>query len=301
MRGNETKNCRYLLSIFLLTWALVFSFLSPDFALPESGTSSATVQPLNTIRIGVNHLFRPFSYTDGEGKRVGVDLDIAKLLAESMDVQLEVIEPDTPDTFGKLIPKLQSGEIDIIIAAMSRTFKRALLVDFTVPYFRTGVTILLNRKTGYEIGIGEAKSYAEMVDILEYLKKEDKLRIIVTKGKAPAQSVRVFFPHATIIDDYQINDNAAEALFLGEGHIMVHDEIFLKSWFSKNKGRALYKLRLFDEPYKPDTYGFAVAKGKSDLLNMLNIFIEDKLLNEGYLERFMKDHYYQYWKEHYRK
>ena len=195
---------------------------------------------------------------------------------------------------------LQSGEIDIIIAAMSRTFKRALLVDFTVPYFRTGVTILLNRKTGYEIGVGEAKSYAGMVDILKFLNKEDKLRIIVTKGKAPAQSVRVFFPHATIIE-YPSNEEAVEALYQGKAHIMVHDEIFLKSWFSKNKGRALHKMRVFDKPYKPDSYGFAVAKGKSDLLNTLNIFIEDKLLNEGYLERSMKQHYYEYWKEHYRK
>lgn len=297
MGNNQPKNSRYLLSVFLLTWAFVFSFLSPDFALPESDTSSATVQPGDTIRVGVNPLFWPFSFTDDKGKRVGVDLDIARLLAESMDVKLVVI---VPNTFGELIPMLLRGDIDIIIAAMSRTFKRALLVDFTVPYFRTGVTILLDRKTGYEIGIGEAKSYAEVVDILKFLRNEDKLRIIVTKGKAPAQSARVFFRQATIIE-YPSNEAAVEALYQGKAHIMVHDEIFLKSWFAKNKGRALYKLRVFDEPYKPDTYGFAVAKGKGDFLSMLNIFIEDKLLNEGYLERSMKQHYYQYWKEHYHK
>lgn len=287
MGENQPKYCGYLLSVFLLTWALVFTLLGPDFAFPQSDISSATVQPGDTLRVGVNPLFWPFSYIDDKGKRVGVDLDIAGLLAESMDVKFELI---VPNEFGELIPMLLSGEADIIIAAMSRTFKRAQVVDFTVPYFRTGVTVLLNRKTGYEIGIGEAKSYAEMVEILEFLKNEDKLRIVVTAGKAPAQSAHVFFGKATIIE-YPSNQAAVEALYQGKAHIMVHDEIFLKSWFAKNKGRALYRLRVFDEPYKRDTYGFAVPKGKSDLLNMLNIFIEDKLLNEGYLERFMKEHY----------
>ena len=290
MGENQPKYSRYLLSVFLLTWALVFTFLCPDFAFPQSDTSSATVQPGDTLRVGVIPLFWPFSYIDDKGKRVGVDLDIAGLLTESMDVKLVIV----PNKFGELIPMLLSGDVDIIIAAMSRTFKRAQVVDFTVPYFRTGVTILLNRKTGYEIGIGEAKSYAEMVEILKFLKNEDKLRIIVTEGEAPAQSAPVFFRKATIIE-YPSNEAAVavEALYQGKAHIMVHDEIFLKSWFAKNKGRALYKLRVFDEPYKPDTYGFAVPKGKSDLLNMLNIFIEDKLLNEGYLERFMKEHYHK--------
>lgn len=286
---NQPIYRRYLLSVFLLTWALVFSFLSPKFAFPESYTNSAILKTAGTLRVGVNPLFWPFSFINDKGERVGVDLDIARLLAEGMKVKLKII---VPNTFDELVPMLVSGDIDIIIAAMSRTFDRAQQVDFTVPYFKTGVTILLNRATGYEIGIGEAKSYPEMIDILNFLKNQDKLKIIVTKGKAPAQSAPVFFRKATILE-YPSNESAAEALYQGKAHIMVHDEIFLKSWLAKNKGKALYKLRVFDKPYKPDTYGFAIAKGKSNLLNMLNIFIEDKLLNEGYLERFMKAHYHQ--------
>lgn len=287
MRENQAKYSRRSLSVFLLTWGLVIAFLRPDLAFPQSDISSATVQPGEKLRVGVNPLFWPFSYIDKKGKRVGVDLDIAELLAESMDVELKVI---VPNGIAELIPMLLSGEVDIIIAAMSRTFKRAKLVNFTVPYIRTGVTVLLNRKTGYEIGIGEAKSYAEMVETLKFLKNEDKLRIIVTEGKAPAQSAPVFFRKATIIE-YPTNQAAVEALYQGKAHIMVHDEIFLKFWFAKNTGKALYRMRVFDKPYKRETYGFAVPKGKSDLLYMLNMFIEDKLLNEGYLGRFMQVHH----------
>lgn len=292
MEDNQPIDRRYLWSVFVLTLALIFSFSSPNFAFSESCTNSASFKTGDTLRIGINPLFWPFSYIDDKGERVGVDLDIAELLAEGMKVKLKIIVPDQPKAFEKLVPMLVKGDIDVIIAAMSRTFERAKQVDFTVPYFRTGVTILLNRATGYEIGIGEAKSYPEMIDILNFLKNQDKLKIIVSEGKAPAQSAPVFFRNATIIE-YPSNESAAEALYQGKAHIMVHDEIFLKSWLAKNKGRALYKFRVFDKPYKPDTYGFAIAKGKSELLNTLNIFIEDKLINEGYLERFMKKHSHQ--------
>lgn len=284
MGDNPSHNCRFVLSVFLLIWALVFGFLHPEFAFPESNKPHAAFHSDDTLRVGINPLFWPFSFIDKNGKRVGVDVDIAGLLAQGLAVKLKVI---VPDTFDELIPMLLKGDIDIIMAAMSRTFKRAQQVAFTVPYFRTGVTILLNRKTGYEIGIGETKRYKELIDTLKFLNNENKLKIIVVKGKAPEQSVRAFFPKATIIE-YPGNEAAVEALYQGKAHIMVHDEIFLKSWFAKNRARALYRLRVFDKPYKPDTYGFAVAKANCEVLNMLNIFIEDKLLNEGYLDRFMK-------------
>jgi polar amino acid transport system substrate-binding protein len=293
MEDNSPRDNRYVLSVFFLTWALVFGLLRPEFAFPESNKPGASFHSDDTLRVGINPLFRPFSFIDDKGKRVGVDLDIAGLLAQNMAVKLKVI---VPDTFDRLIPMLLNGDIDIIMAAMSRTFKRAQQVAFTVPYFRTGVTILLNRKTGYEIGIGETKRYKELIDTLKFLNNENKLKIIVVKGKAPEQSVRAFFPKATIIE-YPGNEAAVEALYQGKAHIMVHDEIFLKSWFAKNRARALYKLRVFDKPYKPDTYGFAVTKGNCDVLNMLNIFIEDKLLNEGYLERFMKKYSSGYMRE----
>jgi ABC-type amino acid transport substrate-binding protein len=69
---------------------------------------------------------------------------------------------------------------------------------------------------------------------------------------------------------------------------MVHDEIFLTTWVQENPDKALYKVVVFTEPYKPDTYGFAVAKGNQSFLNMLNMFIDDQLYAQGYFERFMR-------------
>jgi polar amino acid transport system substrate-binding protein len=284
--NNRTK-CRSLLwMVSFLISALVVIVLLPCPTCADSEATLADITSTHILRVGVNPEFRPFSYVDGSGRRVGVDLDIAHLLAAQLNVDLKIV---VPERFDDLIPMLQRGEIDIIIAGMSRIFKRARLVDFTEAYFTTGVTILMNRETCYTLGIADTASYSEMMNTLKFLNKEDQLKIIVTENKAPAESAQVFFPKAQIIP-YPTNEASLKALDEGKGHIMVHDEMYLKNWAAHHAAKA-FKLRVFSKPYKQDTYGFAVAKGNMELLKMLNIFIEDKLFNEGYFARFMAKHH----------
>ena len=158
MAGNYPKWWTPLFFFGLLIFSLICYVEHPGIASAESANDIASsvsvssithIQSTRTIRIGVNPLYWPFSYIDHNDERVGVDLDIANLLATNMNVNLKII---VPNNFSELVPMLQRGDIDLIIAAMSRTFKRAQLVDFSIPYFTTGVTILLNRKMGYELG-----------------------------------------------------------------------------------------------------------------------------------------------------
>ena len=68
---------------------------------------------------------------------------------------------------------------------------------------------------------------------------------------------------------------------------MVHDEIFLNMWVKDNPDKALYRMTVFRKPYKPDTYGFAVAKGNQSFLNLLNMFIYDQLHAQGHFKQFI--------------
>jgi ABC-type amino acid transport/signal transduction systems, periplasmic component/domain len=44
-----------------------------------------------------------------------------------------------------LIPMLQKGHIDIIMADMSKTFARSKAIDFSDAYFKTGFSIMINK------------------------------------------------------------------------------------------------------------------------------------------------------------
>jgi putative lysine transport system substrate-binding protein len=79
------------------------------------------------------------SYADG------YDVQIAKLIADALDVELEIkaIEWDG------LIPALEAGEIDMIIAGMSPTEERKLSIDFSNTYFDSNLVMVVKKDGAY--------------------------------------------------------------------------------------------------------------------------------------------------------
>ncbi len=268
-------------AIFAVLMLATLSFAqSPDSASP----TLRRVYADKVLRVGVNPLFKPFSFAK-DGKRTGVDVEIANLLAKKLGVRAEII---VPGSFSELIPMLQSDRIDIIIAGMSITFDRAKLVDFSTPYFETGLSILLNKTRAARLGISGVPNYTAMVRELAGNGKADQLVIAVTEGKAPQRIVPRFFPKATI-KAFPSNEAAAQATLEGKADLMVHDEIFLKVWLKEHAKEARFRLAVLDPPFKPDYYGMAIRKGNQEFLNMLAVFNMELQAN-GYVGQFM-NHY----------
>ncbi len=251
--------------------------------MASSGSPTlARIMQSGVLRVGVNPLFKPFSFVK-DGKRVGVDADIAALLADKLKVKLELV---APKSFSDLIPMLRDGKIDVIMAGMSITFDRAKVVDFTNPYFRTGLSIMANKGHLAKLGVALVKDAGTLVKRLKAAGRMNRLRIAVTKGKAPERIAPRFFPGAQFVS-YPSNEKAAEAVLKGEADIMVHDEMFLKVWLHDNAGRAQFVVEVFDQPFKPDYYGFAVAKGNLDFVHMLDTFILAELEANGRILEYM--------------
>ena len=285
MKNRTTYHtCVAVIAVWLIAMLPVPSAAAADRIVTGDSPVLERIIDNGVIRVGVNPLFKPFSFTNENKERVGIDIDIANLLASGLGVKLEIV---VPNTFGDLFPLAQNGEIDVIIAAMSRIFQRALWVDFTNSYYNTGISVMLSKAKGSSLGISQVKSYEELMDKLRIAGKEDQLIIAATTGKGAIKSIPVFFPKAKI-KEYPTNEKSAEAVAKGEAHIMVHDEIFLNMWVKDNPDKALYRMTVFRKPYKPDTYGFAVAKGNQSFLNLLNTFIYDQLYAQGYFKQFME-------------
>ncbi len=81
----------------------------------------------------------PGAYADG------YDVQIAKLIAESLGVDLEIKAIE----WGGLIAALEAGEIDMIIAGMSPTEERKLSIDFTDTYFDSRLVMVVRKDGAY--------------------------------------------------------------------------------------------------------------------------------------------------------
>lgn len=91
------------------------------------------------LRFGTAAITEPFSFIDGSQKIVGMDIEIASLVAQRLGKTLEVINMD----FGAMIPALISGKVDMIGACITISPERAKSVLFSAPYYNGGIAALV--------------------------------------------------------------------------------------------------------------------------------------------------------------
>ena len=100
---------------------------------PYNWTVSAATE--HTVPISNN----PGAYADG------YDVQIAKHIAASLGVELEIVAIE----WGGLIAALEQGQIDLIIAGMSPTADRKLSIDFTDTYYDSELVMVIRKDGAY--------------------------------------------------------------------------------------------------------------------------------------------------------
>ena len=123
---------------------------APSHAAPES-TMDAIVKR-GTLRVGFSS-FVPWAMQDRNGKYIGFEIDVAQRLADDLGVKLQPV----PTSWDGIIPALLAGKFDMIIGSMAITPKRAMSVNFTVPYDTAYIDVTLNREKA-----GGIKSLADL-------------------------------------------------------------------------------------------------------------------------------------------
>lgn len=203
------------------------------------------------VRIGT-YLAAPYAVKNSAGKLTGSEVDIAERLAKDMGVAAEIRVYD----WEQLLPALQRGEIDIIVAGLSITPQRALQVYFSNPYASSGVSIATNTRLTSDFGS------------LDSLNKPD-VAIGVLSGSISEQVARDIFAKASIKtfpDEAQIE----EALVKGLLHAVVRSEPGPRFLALKHPKEVDVPI---SRPLLSTREAFAVRRGDHDFVNFLNAWI----------------------------
>src|SRR3954451_11134052 len=119
-------------------------------SLSASGASAASPEEIKArgkLMDGVLTDYPPFGGTDAQQQPAGHDADVAKLLAKSLSVTLDLV----PVTGPNRIPYLLTNKIDVLIATFGITAERSKQVLFSNPYSALTIYVLapksLNVKT----------------------------------------------------------------------------------------------------------------------------------------------------------
>ena len=105
--------------------------------------STGSDNELNTVEEGklimsTNAAFPPYEMTTDDGGFAGIDVEIAGAIAEKLGLELEIDDMD----FDAALLAVQQGKSDIVMAGVSVTEKRQLVMDFSDSY-ATGIQVVI--------------------------------------------------------------------------------------------------------------------------------------------------------------
>ena len=237
--------------------------VSSEAASSEVASSAASSEAaeLTTVTPGkltmsTNAAFPPYESTDDNGNFVGIDVDVAAAIAEKLGLELQVDDMD----FDAALLAAQNGKSDLVMAGVTVTEDRQLVMDFSDSY-ATGIQSII---------VKEDSDIASPDDLA------DKM-IGTQRGTTGYIYCSDDFgdEHVTPYDD---GLTAVQALVNGQVDAVVIDNAPAKEFVAANPG-----LKILDTSYAEEDYAIGVAKGNTAMLDAINGALEE-LKNDGTLQ-----------------
>ena len=228
------------------------------FAACAAVAFTATLSPAalarDLLRVGTEPTFAPFEFLDTETKQYsGFDMDLIRAVADKAGYDVEILNMG----FDALIPALKTKTIDVIAAGLSITEERAKRVDFTKPYYTSGISMIVRQ--------ADAEKFATFANL-----EDQRLAVqIGTTGADYAKGIK-----NAKVQSFNTTSEAFLDLQSGNAAAVVMDRPVL-AYFLKTQPKAGKSLKLQPEIMDAQSYGFAVDKGNTELLNKLNKAYDD--------------------------
>jgi polar amino acid transport system substrate-binding protein len=198
--------------------------------------------------VGTAGSMPPLNMTTREGDVIGLDVDLAHLVAGGMGVRLKL----QTMPFADLLPALREGRVDMVISSMTITPSRNLESAFVGPYFVSGKSLVTTKDV--------ASSVTNAADL-----NSERMTLAALDGSTSAYFVEKLLPRARLVKtaDY---DEAVGLVLKGEAAALVADHPICQvtAYRHRDKGLVALKNQLTYEPL-----GIAVPPDDPLLLNFL--------------------------------
>lgn len=211
----------------------------------------------NTFTIATNAEFAPWEMVGEGGEYVGIDMDLARLIAEELGMELVIENVD----FNSVVNMVVTGKADAAIAGLTITPEREEEVLFSIPY-ATAVQSVIVRE-GYE----------------EIATLDDLVGKIVGVQMSTTGDLFVSEMEGVEVRQYSSGTNAAMDLAAGRVDAVMIDSAPAASIVSNIEGLVILEGIEMDE----ESYSIAFAKDNTELCEQVNAILE-KLIEDGTVE-----------------
>ncbi len=247
--------------IIAMALCLVVSAFAAD--IQQELRASSTIEKVirsGKLRVGMS-TFIPWAMQGKTGEWIGFEIDVAKKLAEDMDVEVEFI----PTKWEGLIPGLLTGKFDLIIAGMTGTPQRALKINFTIPYDYSEMNVVAHKEVA--AGFTTAEDF-----------NKSGVTVLTRNGTTAVAAVKQFLPNAEL-RLFSENGPMVQELLNGKAHAIVSSAPEPAQLSVKYADTLV----LIDGALIKEPISIGVRKGDPDTLAYLNSWIY-VVKNHGFIQ-----------------
>lgn len=248
---------RFMVFALSLTLIMVLGFM-----VMAGDNSLDKIREKGKFVVGLDDTFAPMGFRDEEGNLVGFDIDLARVTAERMGVEVEF----KPVDWDGVILSLRSGMIDVIWNGLTITEERAKQINFTDPYMNNRQVIVVQMNS-------PIKTKADLAGKVVGLQMGSSSVNALYSDPELVQSLKDIRQYAT-------NAEALMDLQIGRLDAVVVDEMHGRYYYISKKPDVY---RVLDEELDWEQYGVGVRKEDESFLAELNRVL-DELKADGTAE-----------------
>lgn len=236
------------------------------FSLVGCGGNDASTD-VPTYIAATEPTYPPFDITDEDGNIIGFDMDLLNAIAEDQGFKVEYKAFE----FDSIVPAVESGNADIVAAAMNIMPDRAEKVDFTDKYFDSGKVILVKKDN-------------TTIKSAEDLTKD--MKVAAQIGTTEAKFVQGLKDDGKIASAVVLNQTTEAIMQLQNGDV---DAVVMDAPVAKYyQAKFADKIKQVESLIDPAEMAFAVQKGNAELLEKINAGLANMIENGTYDELVAK-------------
>ena len=240
-------------------------------AADEGGVSVDSIKKAGVLRVGTWLQYKPEMWKDLQtGEIKGFWVDMARKMGADLGVKVEFIDSD----WDGLIPGLEAGKFDIVLAQMAITSKRALAVDFAKPWEAVGLSAVV---------AGDSACVT-----IECLNSADKT-ISTEIGSVNQDAKKAYFPNAKETANKGHNDGFMQVMS-HRSDAFLTDNVSAAAFAKEHQGAVKLAWDGVGQPFlEAFPGGPALPKGSLDFARWVDIWLQEQINNGTYRSHYLKD------------
>ena len=230
-------------------------------ATPSGAGPLERILEARELRVGTSADLPPLSMRDRNGEIIGLEIDLVRALGAAMNLELRFVEKP----FADLLPALERGELDLVVAGLTITPERNARVAFAGPYFVSGASLV--------------SASRELVEVEAPAELDDPQRSFAAlEASTNVDFIRRYMPSARLVT-VKDNESGVKMVLDGSVDALVADlqVCTLAQWRHPEAG---LHARVY--PFTTEPLGIALPPNAPLLLNLVSNYL-NTLENTGEL------------------